>query len=258
MPINDLLNTDWKTALPEATESLATLERLGGFPEPFLKSEQAFLKRWRSTRLDRLVNQDLASTEALRHLPIVEALMLLLPQRVGSPLSLNALREDLEVHFATVKHWMELLERVFYGFFVRPYSKRITRMLRKEPKWYLWDWTEVEDPAARFENLVAVHLLKYVHFMNETGLDDLTLHYLRDKEKRETDFLVCRQRKPVLLIECKLAETSVDPSLVRFAGELGIKTAFQVVRTLRDPQSRQFDSLTVHLVPAASFLATLA
>ncbi|QQR80202.1 MAG: hypothetical protein IPJ69_12905 [Deltaproteobacteria bacterium] len=88
--------------------------------------------------------------------------MTLLPERVGKPLSLNNLREDIEVHFATVKHWMKLLERVFYGFILTPYSKKSTRMLKKEPKWYLWDWSEIDDPGARFENLVAVHLNKYV------------------------------------------------------------------------------------------------
>lgn len=238
-----------------AVEVLARLEKFGGFPEPFLKSDVSFLRRWRTGRLDRLVNQDLAATEMIRQLPLVEALMLLLPPRVGSPLSLNGLREDLEVHFATVKHWMELLERVFYGFYVRPYAKRASRMLHKESKWYLWDWTEVEEPSFRFENLVAVHLLKYVHYMNDLGLDDLSLHYIRDKEKRETDFLICRKRQPVLPIECKLKGGEPDASLIHFSRELGVDAAIQV--SLEDAPARvhRSDSVTIHSLPAAGFLA---
>lgn len=240
-----------------AQDVFDALLNYSGFPEPLFKTDKIFLSGWRTTRLDRLVNQDLASTEMLRQLPLVEKLMFLLPERVGSPLSLNSLREDLEVHFATVKHWMELLERVFYGFFVRPYAKKGSRMLHKEGKWYLWDWTEIGDEAARFENLVAVHLLKYVRFMTDSGRENLSLHYVRDKEKRETDFLVCRDRKPVFLLECKLSDHVPDPSLFRFARLLGIKDAFQLVKEVVDVRIHKDEDVTLWVMPAASFLKGL-
>jgi len=242
---------------PETKESLTVLSRFSGFPEPLFKGQDSFLSRWRSSRLDRLINQDLAATEVIRNLPLVEQLMFLLPERVGSPLSLNSLREDLEVHFETVKHWMELLERVFYGFFVRPYSKRTTRMLKKEPKWYLWDWTEIGDTGDRFENLVAVHLLKYVQYINQLGLGDLSLHYVRDKERREVDFLICSKRKPTLLIECKVGQEGLDSSLFHFAKLLGVNAVFQVTEQLQEPKIFREGDLTIQVVPAASFLGEL-
>lgn len=253
-----LLNVDFSPAGRENHEAFENLLRLGGFPEPLFKGEESFLSRWRSTRLDRLINQDLAATESLKNLPLVENLMFLLPGRVGNPLSLNSLREDLEVHFATVKHWMELLERVFYGFFIRPYSKKAGRMLRKEPKWYLWDWTEIEDPGSRFENLVAVHLQKYVNCLNQLGRGDLSLHYIRDKEKQEVDFLLCDRRKPRLLIECKVASAEAAPSLFHFAGLLGVKEVIQVSQERRDVRSYAGDGVRVRLLDAASFLKELA
>lgn len=241
----------------EAREALAQLTSFGGFPEPLFRGEQSFLSRWRSTRLDRLIHQDLAATENLKNLPLVENLMFLLPDRVGSPLSLNGLREDLEVHFATVKHWLDLLERVFYGFFLRPYSKKSTRMLRKEAKWYLWDWSEIREPGPRFENLVALHLLKYVHYLNQLGLAELSLHYVRDKEKREVDFLICEKRKPALLIECKTNRSEISPSLGHFARLLGVKRGFQIVQEGCEPRLLREDGFTLQVVEAASFLADL-
>lgn len=242
----------------ESTDALATLTNYGGFPEPLFRTDQSFLVRWRRSRLDRLINQDLATTEMLRQLPLVEQLMFLLPERVGSPLSLNSLREDLEVHFATVRHWMELLERVYYGFYLRPYSQRRGRLLKKEAKWYLWDWTEIDDHAIRFENLMAVHLRKYVDYINDLGIGELSLHYVRDKEKREVDFLLCERHNPRLLIECKYADRTVSPHLHHFARLLGIPLALQVVGSGNVvPRTYQEDRVAVQILPAAALLQAL-
>lgn len=254
---SDLIVQEYEKADGETQEAVNALLKFGGFPEPLFRGEESFLARWRTGRLDRLLNQDLATTEALRQLPLVEQLMFLLPERVGSPLSLNSLREDLEVHFATVKHWMELLERVFYGFFIRPYGRRSVRMLKKEAKWYLWDWTEIEDPGSRFENLVAVHLLKYVNYMNQLGRDQLDLYYVRDKEKREVDFLLCQKKKPVLLIECKASREEPNPALFSFAQLLGVKRALQLIAKDCEPVVHRRDNIDIHVMPAASFLKEL-
>ncbi len=104
---------------------------LSGFPEPLFDGSLSFLRRWRSTRIERLIQQDLAQTENIKNLPLVEHLASLLPERVASSLSINALRQDLEVHFETVKHWLNLLERVYYGFFIRPYSTKLPRGIKK-------------------------------------------------------------------------------------------------------------------------------
>ncbi|MBI4365346.1 MAG: ATP-binding protein [Deltaproteobacteria bacterium] len=249
--------SDWPAPNREAADAFHTLFQFGGFPEPLFRTDTGFLTRWRRTRLERLVNQDLATTEILRQLPLVEQLMSLLPARIGAPLSLNSLREDLEVHFATVKHWMALLERVFYGFFVRPYGKRSTRLLKKEAKWYVWDWTEISDPGIRFENLMAVHLRKYVDYMNDTGQGDLALFYVRDKEKREVDFLICEDRKPILLVECKWSDHALSPALQYYAELFKVPHAVQVTQANGDPRIRRQGNCTLSLLPAAGFLSSL-
>ena len=255
--LDTLLETEISKPDDETQNTFDSLLKFGGFPEPYLKKSDSFLRRWRATRLDKLINQDLASIEHLKHLALVEKLMFLLPERVGSPLSTNSLREDLEVHFATVKHWIGLLEKIFYGFAIYPYTVQSSRMLKKEAKWYLWDWTEIDNEGFRFENMVAVHLLKYVHYMNDLGIDELSLHYVRDKEKREADFLICRKRKPLLLVECKLHDITPSKSLSHFARILTTKNAIQLVRDDIDPITFRYDRIKVDVLPASSFLREL-
>lgn len=255
--LDDLLEYDFEAPRKREQQALETLSLFGGFPEPLFKESVAFLKRWRNARLDRLINQDLAATENLRHLPLVENLLFLLPDRVGNPLSINSLRQDLEVHFETVKHWLELLERVYYGFRLPPYAKKKTRMLRKEKKWYLWDWSEIEDAGVRFENLVAVHLLKYVHYQNDLGHDDMSLHFIRDKEEREVDFLICKKKKPLLAIECKLKAQTPSKSLYYYKNKLNIPRALLITAEAIPPTRTGKGNVSVDVVAAAAFLKTL-
>lgn len=254
--VEQLLDFVPATPTKETQEIFENLLRFGGFPEPYFKGEMSFLTRWRSSRLERLINQDLASTEHLKDLSLLENLMFLLPERVGSPLSVNSLREDLEVHHATAKHWTELLERVFYGFSIRPYSGKLARTLKKEPKWYLWDSSEVKDEGVRFENLVAVHLMKYVTYVNNLGLDELSLFYVRDKEKREVDFLICRARKPAILIECKLHDRTPSEALAYFGRLFKVKRAVQLNADSHDPISKGSE-LKIEIVSASGFLKEL-
>ncbi len=214
-------------ALPR--DDLDALLRLGGFPEPLLDGRDGAARRWRLARREQVLREDLRDLTAVREVALVEALVDLLVERVGAPLSINALREDLEVDHKTVASWIEVLERLFVVFRLRPHVASIARGLRKSAKLYFWDWSEVPDPGARFENLVACHLLKYVHWMQDVEGHRLDLRYVRDREKREVDFLLLRDGKPWVLVEAKLADLTPTPALAYFRERLRVPAALQVV-----------------------------
>jgi len=193
LPISD-------TASSEAFSRL--LER-SGFPEPLFAATQRAHRRWQKERVDRFFREDVRDLEAIRDLSSMELMAELLPARVGSLLSLNSLREDLEVSHRAVSHWMDVLERLYFVFRIRPFTARAVRGLRKEPKCYLWDWSLVDDPGARFENMVASHLLKLCHWLEDVEGLDARLFHLRDVDKREVDFLVTLKQKPWFAVEAK-------------------------------------------------------
>lgn len=234
-------------------ELLATLFEFGGFPEPFLAQSSRTLRRWQKDRLERFFREDVRDLEPIRDLASIQLLAELLPERVGSPLSLNALREDLQVSHGALTHWMDVLERLYHVFRVRPFAGTQARTLTKIPKAYLWDTSLVSGRAARFENLVGLHLLKLCHYLEDAEGHAVALHYLRDRDGREVDFLVTFGRKPWLAVEVKLAETRVDPALVYFRERLKIPFAYQV--TLEG--TRDFVEKGVRVLPASRFLAAL-
>lgn len=234
-------------------ETLNRLNAFGGFPEPFLKQDKRHLRRWHNEKIERMFREDILDVQVIRDMGNMKLLSDMLPSKVGSLLSLNALREDLEVSFRAASHWMDILEAFYYHFRIYPFSTRRIRSLKKEPKLYLWDWSEVEDEAARFENLMASHLLKLVHFITDYEGHKAEIHFLRDVDKREVDFLVTIDGKPWFAVEAKLDDTSLSPHLLYFKERLSIPFVYQVVK----PEAVDRIERGARIISAGRFLAGL-
>ena len=247
----------WRTsaqAPPAGAEAhLDQLERFTGFPEPLFAQSDARLVRWRRSHRDLILREELRDLTRIREIGLIDSLVELLPERVGSPLSLNALREDLGVAFDTVKSWLAALERLYYLFEIRPYAGRLARALRREGKVYLYDFTRIAEPGPRFENLVALALRKLCDAWTDFGHGDFALSYVRDKEKHEVDFLITLSGKPHALIETKLSDCSPAPSLRYFHERLRPAHSIQLVRNLAHPIAAARGQPMI--VPAAWFLA---
>src|SRR3989338_4222161 len=214
---------------PEAgEEDIARLLSFGGFPEPFLKAEERHYKRWRQERLARVIQEDLIGLEHVKEVSQLDLLVHILPSRVGSVLSVNNLRQDLQVAFETVERWILILENIYYCYRISPFGLPRLKTAKKEKKLYLWDWSQCETAGAKFENLVASHLLKYCHFLQDTEGDEMQLQFLRDAQKREIDFIVVKNRKPIFAVECKTGESELSPNISYFAARSSIPKFYQV------------------------------
>ncbi len=214
---------------PKSNQSdVDQLLRFGGFPEPFLKSEERFWKRWTKERQTRIIQEDLLSLESVKEISQLDLLIQVLPQRVGSPLSINSLREDLSVAFETAERWVQILENLYHCFRITPYGPPAIRAAKKEKKLYLWDWSLCETSGSRFENMVASHLLKYCHFIEDSEGDRMELKFLRDNMKREIDFIVLKNGQPLFAVECKTGEKAISGHISYFAQRTEIPEFYQV------------------------------
>ena len=190
---------------------------------------QRFCRRWRSLRLRQLVREDVRDLTRVQQIDQMELLVRQLSRGSGRQLVYGTLAGETGVSVDTVRRWVASLCDFHLGFLVRPWFRNVSRSLRKEPKWYLRDWADIEDVGPRSETFVAWHLLKAVDGWNDLGLGRFELGYLRDKEKREVDFLVARDGRPRFLVEVKHRETALGPALAHFQRQVGAPFAFQVV-----------------------------
>ena len=205
------------------------LWRHGGYPEPFLKRDARFTRRWQSLRFDQLIREDIRDLTQIQDIGQLEALVSVLADRSSRQLVYNNLSREIRTSVDTVRRWVRVLCDFHLGFLLRPWFKNVSRSIRKEPKWFLRDWSGIREPGDKAETFVACHLLKAVDGWNDMGLGKFELGYLRDKEKREVNFLVAREGKPWFLVEVKLREESVSRSLDYFQKRLKAPFAFQVV-----------------------------
>ncbi|MDE0310466.1 MAG: AAA family ATPase [Acidiferrobacterales bacterium] len=206
-------------------ESLLTL---CGFPEPFLSGSQQQARRWMREFRTRAVNEDIRDLELTQKLSSMELLLLRLPQWVGSPLSINALREDLNCAHKTVSNWLNIFERMYLIYRLSPLESPKIRAVRKERKHYHYNWAEIDDEEARFENLIASHILKWVHFIQDWTGRDVDLVYFRDIDGREVDLIITENKQPVCAIECKLRFRGVSKNLKYFKAKFPQCDAVQV------------------------------
>lgn len=191
-----------------------------------------------------MVYQDLRDLDSVKDLSKIELLVDMLPERVGSVLSINSLKEDLEVSPNTVKRWIEVLEAVYYCYRILPYGPPRIRAVKKSTKLYLWDWAEIANQGARFENLVAGHLLKYCHFLEDTQGYKMELRFLRDIDLREIDFVIIKDKKPLFAVECKSGEGNVSPNLYYYRERTTTPQFYQV-----HMGTRKFQDGNIHVLP---------
>ena len=210
---------------------LLDLIELGGFPEPWLSGSRREARRWSREYGARLVRDEVTTLERIQNLGQLELMMLSLPERVGSPLSINALREDLQVSHKTASAWLDALERLYAIFRLPPFGAPRLRAVKKGCKLYHFDWTVVPGDGLRFENLVACHLLKWVHHQQDTEGLDLDLRYFRDRNGREVDFVIERRGDPSLLVECKWSDAKPDRSLKYLKARFPKAEAWQISAT---------------------------
>ena len=232
------------------------LARFSGFPEPYLKSNPNSYRRWSNTYSRQLIREDIRDLTGIKSIVEVETLYMLLPTKVGSPISVPSLSASLKVSYNSVQKWLSVFETLFMVFAISPWTRRISRAIQKERKLYLWDTPRIKDPGARFENMVAIELYRAIASWNDMGYGNFSLHFIKNKEQQEVDFLIAADNEPFLLVEAKMADTTPTPALLKFQRALDTP-AVQVVETGNTFRLVANGNNNILVVPAAQWLSGL-
>lgn len=236
-------------------EALDLLNRLGGFPEPFLSGSETEAARWRNQYYTDLVREDILEFSRIHEVKAIRLLLEMLRERVGSPLSFRSLAGDLQVAPNTVRKYVEILESLCIIFLLRPYHVNVARAVLREPKVYFFDSGYVRgDEGLKLENSCAVCLLKHTHFLQDTAGEEVSLNYIRTRDGREVDFAIVKGKKLSQLLEVKLADDHPSPALRYFLARLPGTPACQLVHDLR----REQYAAGIDIVSASRWLSDLS
>jgi predicted AAA+ superfamily ATPase len=247
---NVLVRHARETKKEGADEGLKLLLKFGGFPEPFLKGSERFHRRWQMDYKTLLTKEDVRDLSRISDIKGLETLVEILPTKVGSNLSIPSLSHDLGRKYDTIKNWLNVLEGVYLIFTLSPWHRRISRAIKKEKKLYFFDWSLLSDPGKRFENMIAVALLRMSARLTETGLGNYEVRYIRDREKREVDFVIVKDNEPIALFEAKKSESGISKR-ERFYCE---KMNIPLFRIVQETGKCEAFPGNCFVIPASSFL----
>lgn len=225
-------------------EGYERLLNIGGFPEPFLLGSEREARRWRRERFDRILREDVRDLEQVREIQTLGLFVDALRERAGSMIAFSNIARDLQISPNTAKNWLALVERLYIAFSITPLTKNVLRAIQKPKKVFFYDNADVLNKnGAALENLVASHLLKRLHFIEDYFGHRCELHYIRDKDGREVDFAVVIDGQLDELIEVKSQDTQISTSLKYFTKKLKPKCATQIVGHLKRP----YDHENIHV-----------
>lgn len=261
--VAELLRTDAPQqllSLPKAISNdiFEALFEFGGFPEPLAKQEKSFYVRWQKLRLQQMFREDIRDAARIQEIAHLELLANLLRFQVGGTTTYSELAKKVRVAETTICRWIQILESYYYCFTIKPWSANVSRSLIKEPKLYLWDWSIVPSRGAKVENFVASHLYKAVHYWTDQGKGNFELYFVRDKEKREVDFLVTQNEQPWILIEVKTSyREPLNPHLFHFQKQLKAQHVYQIVFDMPYVDADCFALSETKIVSLKTFLSQL-
>lgn len=253
--LNDPLQIEMERA-DELKEIWSGLSELSGFPEPYLAGKTTTYRRWSNTYSQQLIREDIRDLTGVKSVADMETLYILLPSKAGSPISIPSLARNLKVSYNSVRSWLSVFERFFLTFSISPWTKRVARAIQKERKVYLWDAPRIKEPAARFENMVALELYRAVTAWNDMGYGSFSLHFIKNKEQQEVDFLIANEHEPLILIEAKLSDTEPSPALKKFQGVLK-RPAIQLVEESEGYRMMPNGDQYILIAPAYQWLSSL-
>ena len=240
----------------ELKEIWRALSEFSGFPEPYMSGRKTTYRRWTNIYSQQLIREDIRDLTGIKSIVGLETLYFLLPSKVGSPLSIPSLASDLKVSYNSVQNWLSALERFFLIFTIGPWTRKISRAIQKERKLYLWDTPRIKEPGARFENMVALELYRAVTGWNDMGYGTFSLHFIKNKEQQEVDFIVANDGDPVFLMEAKLADTEPSSALRKFQNFLKIP-AIQLVEKAGGYRLIPNGDQSILIAPACQWLPNL-
>lgn len=253
--LGDPLNLEMAKA-DELKNVWKNLSEFSGFPEPYLAGRKTTYRRWTNTYSRQLIREDIRDLTDIKSIADLETLYFLLPSKVGSPVSIPSLASDLKVSYNSVQSWLSVLERFFLIFTIAPWTRKISRAILKERKLYLWDVPRIKEPGARFENMVAMELYRAVTGWNDMGYGTFSLHFIKNKEQQEVDFVIANDGDPVVLIEAKMKDTKPSKALRKFQAFLK-KPAVQLVEDAEGYRLIPNEDQSILVAPAYQWLSGL-
>ncbi len=221
----------------------------GGLPQALLAAghDPEFYGEWLDSYFARDVQELFRVAKRGAFLRLLETLL----RQSGGLLEVTSLARGCDLSRPTTMTYLDAFELTHAVRVIRPYHAGGTQELVRQPRAYGFDtgfvahtrgWSDLrpEDCGALWEHLVLDTL---------QSIPAVRVHHWRDKQQREVDFVVPRERGTCVAIECKWNAAAFDPAGIRaFRARHPRGENLVVVPRRGTPLDRRYGDLVVRIV----------
>ncbi|GMO47613.1 MAG: ATP-binding protein [Treponemataceae bacterium] len=222
--------TPAELAAADGSAEITRLLNRGGFPEPFLSGSDSLAQNWRERRIEQLFSEDIPKFSLIYDTAAMRRCLEFLQRSAGAPVSYTLVKREAGIANVTAKKYFHILEALDIIFLVRPFSQRIPRAIKKEPKVYFYDTGMVADAGKKLENLAALSLLREADCMSREQGVTAALRYAQTRDNQKIDFCFVKNNTPHFFAKVSALETA-DKSLRYFCRAHGVR-GIQIVQNL--------------------------
>ena len=226
----------------------------GGLPSVLLGQHEPaeFFGEWIDSYYARDVQELFAVGKRAGFLRVFELLL----RQSGGLLDVSRIAAESEISRPTVTHWLEVFQVTQTLHVVRPYAAGGRREIVAQPKVFGFDtglvchvrgWEELrnDDCGPLWEHLVLDTFI---------AAGEAAIHYWRDKQHREVDFVLPRGRRGVDAVECKWNPKSFEPrGLLAFRERYPQGRNFVLCPTEGEPYEKTVAGLEVRFLSPAQW-----
>ncbi|MBC8068612.1 MAG: ATP-binding protein [Deltaproteobacteria bacterium] len=232
----------------------------GGLPPFFLPArlDEAGYEEWISSYWAKDLSELFVVEKKAAFMKMVELVF----TQSGGRFETQSIATACEVARPTVQHWLTILETTLLASVIRPYHGGKAAEIKAQPKVYAFDTGFV----AYFQGLDALRDEDRGQLLEHLVLGEIAarfgtqrLHYWRDKQNHEVDFVLeLGRRRELLALECKSSAARFDPAgLLAFRGKHPRGRNLVVTLRATEAYRKTFGAVEVEFVPHLDLAALL-
>jgi hypothetical protein len=189
----------------------------GGYPRIVLADAAERRERYLQQIVDTYIKKDIRDLARIRNIDKFNKLLQVLASQSGQLLNFTELANTVHLSRQTVEEYLFILENTYIIKLLTPFSQNVRSELFKTPKIFFYDsgllhllrfkMLPLEMEGSAFETSI------FSEFAKNIGVE--YFHYWRTQDKKEIDFIVVRNRRPIP-VEVKLNARRLKHTAMRY------------------------------------------
>ncbi|NQV16520.1 ATP-binding protein [bacterium] len=190
----------------------------GGYPEPFKRVNIARNRTWYRNYTTTIIERDLQDIAKIHNIGSMPKLLKMLANQTAQLINVSEIAPAFQLSKPTLKHYTELLNRIFMVEFLQPFFRNRIKRLVKTPKVHITDTglacsimnisaEQLQSDPGKFGHILETFVYNELRRQASWLVEDIEFFHFRDKDGYEVDIVLEDNQGKVVGVEVKASAT---------------------------------------------------